>query len=110
MSIWTQVSHGGELTLGESGPYREGVSTVPSCCVWLTGRRGSGKTTVARSVAAELHRRGTPVAVVDEAEVREHLGDVDPIGACGGVARLVLGGAHSRSSWYSTSRATLDGC
>jgi adenylylsulfate kinase-like enzyme len=67
------------------------VSGEPGCCVWLTGRRGAGKTTVARAVAAQLRRRGAPVAVVDESEVREHLGGTDPLDGLLWVARLVMG-------------------
>jgi adenylylsulfate kinase len=68
-----------------------GVSGEPGCCVWLTGRRGAGKTTVARAVAAQLRRRGAPVAVVDDEEVREHLGDVEGLDALLWVTRLVMG-------------------
>jgi adenylylsulfate kinase-like enzyme len=77
--------------------------------VWLTGRRGAGKTTVARAVAAQLRRRGTPVAVVDESEVREHLGDVDPLDALLWVARLVMGaGAVALVAVNQPRRATRE--
>jgi adenylylsulfate kinase len=42
-------------------------------CVWITGRAGSGKSTVARLVAAELRRRGARVALVDDREVDAYL-------------------------------------
>jgi len=86
------------------------VPGEPGCCVWLTGRRGAGKTTVARAVAAQLRRRGAPVAVVDEAEVREHLGgDADPLDALLWVARLVMGaGAVAVVAVDQPRRATRD--
>jgi adenylylsulfate kinase-like enzyme len=85
------------------------VSAKPGCCVWLTGRRGAGKTTVARAVAAQLRRRGAPVAVVDEAEVREHLGGADPLDALLWVARLVMGaGAVAVVAVDQPRRATRD--
>jgi adenylylsulfate kinase len=37
-------------------------------CVWLTGRRGAGRTTVGRLVAQELAARGVPSVLLDEAE------------------------------------------
>ena len=43
-------------------------------CLWLTGRAGSGKSTIARAVARELERAGLAVALLDEDEMR-HLGD-----------------------------------
>ena len=46
-----------------------------SACIWLTGRRGAGKSTVGRLVAEELETRGVPNVLLDEDEpgVREHL-------------------------------------
>ena len=48
---------------------------MDGACVWLTGRRGSGKTTVGRLVANELGERGVPHVLLDEDEpgVRVHL-------------------------------------
>jgi adenylylsulfate kinase-like enzyme len=37
-------------------------------CVWLTGRRGAGRTTVGRLVAQELEQRGVPNVLLDEDE------------------------------------------
>jgi adenylylsulfate kinase len=39
--------------------------------VWLTGLSGSGKTTIARSVAEELSKKGVPVEVLDGDVIRE---------------------------------------
>lgn len=43
-------------------------------CLWLTGRAGSGKSTIAHAVADELGRAGLAVALLDEDE-RRHLVD-----------------------------------
>lgn len=58
-------------------------------CVWLTGRAGAGKSTVAAAVVDELRRRGARVALIDDTEVRAHLSSDDPIDALGWLARLV---------------------
>jgi adenylylsulfate kinase len=39
--------------------------------VWLTGLSGSGKSTIARAVAAELAKKGVPVEVLDGDIIRE---------------------------------------
>jgi adenylylsulfate kinase len=41
--------------------------------VWLTGLSGSGKTTIARAVEAELLSQGVPVEVLDGDTIRENL-------------------------------------
>ncbi|PZR61651.1 MAG: adenylyl-sulfate kinase [Candidatus Eremiobacter antarcticus] len=41
--------------------------------VWLTGLSGAGKSTIARTLSAELERRGYCVDVLDGDEVRTHL-------------------------------------
>ena len=46
-------------------------------CVWLTGRRRAGCSTVARLVVEELLASGLRAVLVDEAEVREHLAGGD---------------------------------
>jgi adenylylsulfate kinase len=43
--------------------------------VWLTGRSGAGRTTVGRGIVDELCRRGRAAVLLDEPEVRAHLGD-----------------------------------
>jgi adenylylsulfate kinase len=43
--------------------------------VWLTGRAGSGKRTIATAIMDELHRRGVPAAMLDEAGVMGRLVD-----------------------------------
>jgi adenylylsulfate kinase len=42
-------------------------------CLWFTGLSGSGKSTIAGAVAAELRRRGHRVELLDGDEVRENL-------------------------------------
>jgi len=63
---------------------------VTSSCVWLTGRSGSGKTTIATAVVAELRRRGRAAAVIDEPEARAHLGTDDRAAALAWVAELLV--------------------
>jgi adenylylsulfate kinase-like enzyme len=50
-------------------------------CVWLTGRVGAGKTTVATAVLEQLRTRGASVALVDEPEVGAHLDQGDRLAA-----------------------------
>jgi adenylylsulfate kinase-like enzyme len=54
-------------------------------CLWLTGRRGVGKRTVAALAAAALHDDARPCAVLDAEALTEHLarGPLD-----GGLASL----------------------
>jgi adenylylsulfate kinase-like enzyme len=46
-------------------------------CLWLTGRGGSGKSTIARAVAEELERAGLPVVLLDRDEVRHLVDGID---------------------------------
>ena len=46
-----------------------------TACIWLTGRAGSGKRTVARAIVAELRERGVPTTLLDEAGVAGRLVD-----------------------------------
>jgi adenylylsulfate kinase-like enzyme len=55
-------------------------------CLWLTGRAGSGKSTIGRAVAGELERAGLTVALLDEDEL-EHL--VDGLEAAVWLVRLL---------------------
>ena len=64
------------------------VAERTGACVWLTGRSGAGKTTVAAAVVEELRRRGAPVALVDAADVSAHLSAAEPTDALGWLARL----------------------
>ena len=48
-----------------------GVARPP--CLWLTGRRGAGKRTVAALAAAALHTDGHACAVLDAEALTEHL-------------------------------------
>jgi adenylylsulfate kinase len=65
------------------------VAERTGACVWLTGRPGSGKTTIGVAVVDELRSRGARVALVDEADVVMHLSSDDPIDALGWLARLL---------------------
>jgi adenylylsulfate kinase len=44
-----------------------------TACVWLTGRVGAGKRTIAAAIVAELHRRGEPGVLLDEDAVTARL-------------------------------------
>jgi adenylylsulfate kinase-like enzyme len=57
------------------------MSATVGWCVWLTGRVGAGKTTVATAVLEQLRTRGASVALVDEPEVGAHLDQGDRLGA-----------------------------
>jgi adenylylsulfate kinase-like enzyme len=48
-----------------------GIARPP--CLWLTGRRGAGKRTVAALAATTLHADGHACAVLDAAALTEHL-------------------------------------
>jgi adenylylsulfate kinase-like enzyme len=65
------------------------VAERTGACVWLTGRPGSGKTTIGLAVVDELRRRGARVALVDEPDVVAHLSPDEPIDALGWLARLL---------------------
>ncbi len=65
------------------------VAERTGACVWLTGRTGAGKTTVATAVAEELRRRGALVALIDTDDVDAHLSAAEPVDALGWVARLL---------------------
>jgi sulfate adenylyltransferase len=58
-------------TSPSSGPLPAGP--LPGVCLWFTGLSGSGKSTTARAVAAELERRGRVVTMLDGDVVRTHL-------------------------------------
>lgn len=57
--------------LGRSG--REARAGHRGCVVWLTGLSGSGKTSIARGVAAALAERGARAYVLDAENVRHGL-------------------------------------
>jgi adenylylsulfate kinase-like enzyme len=44
-----------------------------TACIWLTGRAGAGKRTIATAIVAELRERGLPAALLDEAGVMGRL-------------------------------------
>jgi adenylylsulfate kinase len=50
---------------------REETKKKPAPVIWLTGISGSGKTTVARGIAAELERKGVPFEYLDGDTVRD---------------------------------------
>jgi adenylylsulfate kinase len=66
------------------------VATNPATCIWLTGRAGAGKTTIARAVVGELQGRGRAAIVIDEADARTHLSADDPSGSVTWLTSLLL--------------------
>lgn len=46
---------------------------TPTACLWLTGRAGAGKRTIAAALVGELHRRGGPAVLLDEDAVSARL-------------------------------------
>jgi len=56
-------------------PHADARSQAPprGACVWLTGLSGSGKSTTARAVAAELESWSQPVKVLDGDELRARI-------------------------------------
>jgi adenylylsulfate kinase len=83
-------------------------------CVWLTGRRGSGKTTVGRLVTDELRGRGRAAVFLDgdEPGVRVHLQRDDagtPLPAIAWLATLFAeGGVTTVVSVDAPGRAARD--
>ncbi len=59
-------------TLGLGG-HPEATEAAPAWAIWITGRPGSGKTTLAERVAEVVAARGTRVKVLDVATVRHFL-------------------------------------
>ena len=59
-----------------------------AACIWLTGPKGAGKSTIARAVVDTLSSRGGRVALFDEADVRSHL--AEGIGAMAWLCRLLV--------------------
>jgi adenylylsulfate kinase-like enzyme len=66
------------------------VATNEATCIWLTGRAGAGKTTIARAVVDELHSRGRAAVVIDEADARAHLSAADPADGVTWLAGLLV--------------------
>jgi adenylylsulfate kinase len=50
---------------------KEGLLKQRACTVWLTGLSGSGKTTIARAVEAELAQRGFLTQLLDGDNIRD---------------------------------------
>ncbi len=74
-----QVPRGTEPLTASSAPALRPVHSVgaPSeqlaAVIWLTGRSGAGKTTIARQLELELHARGLMVGMLDGDDLREGL-------------------------------------
>jgi len=66
------------------------VATNEATCIWLTGRVGAGKTSIARAVVVELQRRGRRAVVIDEADAQSHLSPDDPSASVTWLAGLLL--------------------
>lgn len=91
------------------------MSDLRGRVVWLTGRPGAGKTTIAERVVAQLHARGTPHLWLDsdvlrvvltpaatyDAADRDHfyaaVGAIAVLGARGGVCVVVSATAPKRA-------------
>lgn len=93
------------------------MPTTRGWCVWLTGRVGAGKTTVATAVLEQLQSRGAPVALIDEPDVGAHLDRDDRLGALvwvismltdAGVVALVAADEPDQSA-REQARAALPG-
>lgn len=61
-----------------------------TACVWLTGRPGAGKSTIARTVGDQLRRRGRAVVEIDDVDARAHLRADDPVGSVAWLARMLV--------------------
>jgi adenylylsulfate kinase len=48
---------------------------TPSACIWLTGRAGAGKRTIAAAIVDELRRRGGPAVLLDGEAIGARLVD-----------------------------------
>jgi adenylylsulfate kinase len=64
-----QLTDGAASTTGP----RAKAPTVPGWAIWITGRPGSGKTTLARRVAEALAARGVQARMLDHAGARRFL-------------------------------------
>ena len=98
----------------------------PAPAVWLTGPPASGKSTIARALAAELERRGRRALVLESDALREALtpqprfDDAEReffYGAMAGIGRLIVGQgipvifaatAHRRA-WREEARRRIPG-
>lgn len=63
----------GETLSQAYDPAVTGSETSPAPCVWLTGRRGAGKRTIGALTAAALRDEGRTCAVLDAADLADHL-------------------------------------
>jgi adenylylsulfate kinase len=59
-----------------------------AACIWLTGPKGAGKSTIARAVVDTLSSRGGRVALLDERDARSHL--AEGISAMAWLCRLLV--------------------
>lgn len=57
--------------------------------MWLTGRAGAGKSTIARQLVEQLRARGCPAAAVDDPEATARLEPGDRVGALTWLVRLL---------------------
>ena len=77
--------------------------------MWLTGRAGSGKSTIAEAVVAELRRRGRAAVGIDEPEVRAHLDGTERAAALAWVVGLLVeGDVVAVVAAHEPSRAARD--
>lgn len=64
------------------------MTAAATTCIWLTGPRGAGTSTVARTVVEQLRARDCAVVAIDEVEGR--LDPADPIAAVVWLAEALL--------------------
>jgi adenylylsulfate kinase len=87
------------LAAGLAAPGGARPRPAPGWAVWVTGPRGSGKTTLVRGVAQALAREGEPARVLGVEEVREAL---EPLALDAAAAEDLVHRALVAGAWRLT--------